>query len=115
MKKVFLKVVLLGILCYFSAVTVTFSADELSKVIFKVDTKSKEAKVKIETVISMLKGVSEVEFDFGSKKLEVKFDPAEIDERMIQYTVEAMGYPVRQDNTTIDKRNLYQPQDSTKK
>ncbi len=115
MKKNFLKFISLAIICFLTSIGVTFSAEELSTTIFKVDTRSKDAKVKIETVVSMLKGVSEVEFDLVSKKLEVKFDPAEIDEKMIQYTVEALGYPISQENNDRDSRNLKHPQDSTKK
>lgn len=94
---------------------VTFAADELSTVIFKVDTKNKEAKVKIETVVNMLKGVTEAEFDLNSKRLEVKYDPNQIDENMIQFAVESLGYPVKRDNLNSKETKENSKQDSTKK
>ncbi|MFN3307083.1 MAG: heavy-metal-associated domain-containing protein [Candidatus Kapaibacteriota bacterium] len=75
MKRNFLSFIFLTIICFFTTIAVTLSADELSTTIFKVDSRGKDAKVKIETVVSLLKGVSEATFDLVSKKLEVKFDP----------------------------------------
>jgi len=116
MKKNSLKVFVLAVVASFLAVSVTFSAQELSKAIFKVDTKNKEAKAKIETVVNMLKGVSEAEYDVNSKKLEVKYDSNQIDEGMIQFAVEALGYPVSKEKPEAEKKEKGSSnQDSTKK
>lgn len=104
-----------ALIAFIFSAFVTFAADELSTVIFKVDTKNKEAKVKIETVVNMLKGVTEAEFDLNSKRLEVKYDPNQIDENMIQFAVESLGYPVKRDNLNSKETKENSKQDSTKK
>ncbi|MGB9771762.1 MAG: cation transporter [Candidatus Kapaibacteriota bacterium] len=116
MQQNFVKSIVLALFGMFFISAVTFSADELSKATFKVDTKDKSAKVKIETVVSMLKGVNEAELNLSTKKLEVKYDPSQIEEGMIRFVVESMGYPV-----VVEKRaskettNKSENRDSTKK
>lgn len=94
---------------------VTFSAEELSTVVFKIDTKSKEAKVKIETVVNMLKGVTDAEFDLNAKRLEVKFDQNQIDENMIRFAIESMGYSAIIEKQSLKEVKENPKQDSTKK
>ncbi|MEJ5286168.1 MAG: hypothetical protein CH6_4471 [Candidatus Kapaibacterium sp.] len=116
MKGNYLKTMLVALVGIFLAVGVTFSADELSKASFKVDTKDKEAKVKIETVVNMLKGVSEAEFDLNSKKLVVTYDPKQIEEAMISFAVESMGYPIAKEKPKKEEtRSKNVNSDSTKK
>ncbi len=112
------RTIILSILSIFFAIGVTFSQDNLSKVSFKVETKSKEAKVKIETIVNMLKGVSEAEMDLNSKRLEVKFDSTQIQEDMILFAIQTLGYPatIEREGVEKDKKTKTSTiQDSTKK
>lgn len=116
MKMNYFKAIVVALLSMIFATAVTFSADELSNATFKIDTKDKGAKVKVETVVNMLKGVTEAEFDLNTKKLQVKFDPMQIELSMIQFAIESMGYPV----TVVkekkeENQSKRESRDSTKK
>jgi copper chaperone CopZ len=119
MKRYFAKAVSLSILTIFLAIGVTFAQDNLSTAIFKVDTKNKEAKVKIETIVNMLKGVSEAEMDLKSKRLEVKYDATQIQEDMILFAIQTLGYPASIERESVQKDARMEKskvlKDSTKK
>ncbi len=118
MKKRLARTIVLSVLSIFFAIGVTFSQGNLSTVSFKVDTKSKEAKVKIETIVNMLKGVSEAEMDLNSKRLEVKFDSTQIQEDMILFAIQTLGYPAtieRKASLNDEKSKTSTSQDNTKK
>lgn len=84
---------------------ISFAQEHSSKLFLRVDTKSQDAKFKIETVVSLLKGVSEAEFDLQSKKLTITYDPNQIQEDMVQFTIQSLGYPVTKWEDKTSKLN----------
>lgn len=114
MKRYFAKAVGLSIITIFLAIGVTFAQDNLSTAIFKIETKSKEAKVKIETIVNMLKGVSEAEMDLNSKRLEVKYDSTQIQEDMILFAIQTMGYPSSIEREDVQKSSRTEKSQSVK-
>ncbi len=103
MKKDFGKIMTFVLVMFFFSVGAVLAENDLSKAVFKVNTQNKEAKVKIETVVNMLKGVAEAELDTKTKRLEVKYDAGQIDESMIQFVIEALGYPATPEPKEKDK------------
>lgn len=87
----------------FFSIGAVLAENDLSKAVFKVDTQNKEAKVKIETVVNLLKGVAEADLDLKTKRLVVKYDSTQIEESMIQFAIEAIGYPATPEPKEKDK------------
>jgi copper chaperone CopZ len=48
----------------------------------------------IETALGALAGVEAVQVDITSKHVEVRYDPAQVDETKLVATLEEEGYPV---------------------
>ncbi len=84
-----------GLLALILSFNIALSQETTKKSCFSIDTKNPEAKVKIETVVSLLKGVSEADMDLNSKKLTVKYNDAEIQEDMILFTIQSLGYSAK--------------------
>ncbi len=75
-------------------VTLAQERIELAEVKIKFSSLSQEAKNKIETITSILKGVSESNVQSDNKTLIVKYDPEQITSDMLVYTIRTMGYIV---------------------
>lgn len=66
--------------------------EQTSKLYLKTETQSQDAKFKIETIVTLFKGITEEDFDLKNKKLSVIYDPKEIQEDMIQLAVQSLAY-----------------------
>lgn len=69
--------------------------DYTQKFRFSIDTKNPEAKFKIETVVNLLRGVSEAKMDLNSKKLTVKYNDAKIKGDMILFTIQSLSHSAK--------------------
>lgn len=96
---------LVGLVALVISFNLALAQDYTKKSCFSIDTKNPEAKFKIETVVNLLKGVSEAEMDLNSKKLTVKYNDAEIQENMILFTIQSLGYSakVTKENSNMEK------------
>ncbi len=65
--------------------TVTYTAPDIS---------CEHCQRAIEGTIGSLPGVSQVQVDIPSKRVEVKYDPVSIDNARIEAALEEEGYPV---------------------
>lgn len=110
---------LVGLVALVLSFNLALAQDHNKKSCFSIDTKNPEAKLKIETVVSLLKGVSEAEMDLNSKKLTVKYNDAEIQEDMILFTIQSLGYSAKVvnegSNTEKIGKSQNNPKDTTKK
>lgn len=94
MKKLnFIQLFAMIIICI-TAFTFSAIAGEQTQKELKIKTNyvTKDSKYKLETVASLLKGVSEAQFNTEKKELCVKYDPAEINSDMIVYALSILGY-----------------------
>lgn len=110
---------LVGLVVLLISFNLALAQDYTKKSCFRVETKNPEAKLKIETVVSLLKGVSEAEMDLNSKKLTVKYNDAEIQEDMILFTIQSLGYTakVTKEDSDMEKtgKSKNSPKDTTNK
>jgi periplasmic mercuric ion binding protein len=91
-----------------AAIIFSFTAmaeDQVKSDVLKLKTNvtNSESKMKIETIVSMLKGVEESELDLKDKVLTVKYEPSKINTDMIMLAIETIGYrteviPAEKDN-----------------
>ncbi|MGQ9818548.1 MAG: heavy-metal-associated domain-containing protein [Candidatus Kapaibacteriales bacterium] len=77
--------------------------DYTSKLCLKVDTQSQNAKFKIETLLTLLKGITEVELNLKNKNLSVTYDPTQIQEDMMQFAGKSLGYAITNCNDGENK------------
>ncbi len=110
---------LVGLVALVLSFNLALAQDHTKKSCFSIDTKNPEAKLKLETVVSLLKGVSEAEMDLNSKKLTVKYNDAEIQEDMILFTIQSLGYSAKvvKEDSNMEKTGKSQnnPKDTTNK
>jgi cation transport ATPase len=105
---------LVGLVALVLSFNLALAQDYTKKSYFSVDTKNPEAKLKIETVVNLLKGVSEAEMDLNSKKLTVKYNDAEIQEDMILFTIQSLGYSAKVTKEDTDKGKIGKSKDTFK-
>ncbi len=69
-----------------------FAEEKNNEVIFKATITNASAKEKLETIVTMLKGVNEAEVNLERKELKVEYNPNLINTDMIIYTVKCLGF-----------------------
>ncbi len=93
--------------------------DNLKEVRYSIDVKTQDSKIKIETIVNLLKGVSDAEYDLKTKTLTVHYDDSEIQEEMIRYTLQTIGFfPKKIDSIikpTETKNSTKDAKDSTRR
>lgn len=79
--------------------------ERTNEAIFKLTVSNASAKDKVETIVSMLKGVKEAEVNVEKKELQVEYNPNHINPDMISYAVKSLGFDaiVIEDKEKVDK------------
>jgi hypothetical protein len=93
MNRINLRIMLaMFVLALFTLTSIAFAAEQTKKAEIKISTVKVEDKAKIETIITLLKGVTDANFKMDDKTLEVQYNPEEISCEMIMYTLTSIGY-----------------------
>lgn len=81
-----------------------FAEEKTNEAIFKITISNASGKDKVETVVSMLKGVKEVVVNVEKKELKVEYNPNHINSDMIIYAVKSLGFDaiVIEDKEKVD-------------